>query len=618
MLVSSNNLIKPIKTETQLVKPVSFTANQLPKVSSDNLAKISMENFQAYAIPFAGKGKAEKPGKEVEANWDIDPKALQIYNKLFDKSVQIKKDQLPATWHVDPKKDLDEAVKAVKKEYQGAGLYDGNYIDWNKAGWDNLSKEPLDWEKASDLEIAAFYHAMALAETKDSTWVRRYNETNVPEFLSTYHKTAKFGQLKEYYDYLLDLKAIGINKHPEIGKPSFLDKPVLDEKGNFNLEFCVFDTETTGIDKSLDGDRIVQLGAVKVGKDGVKGNTAVSQFINPEMPIPEGASNVHHITDEMVADKPKMEEVLNDFLNRYLKDQLLVAYNASFDIPMLNNSIQRYNTEAVSKEHEKAMALTLDPFILIQRIHPFVGASKKLSEQYKYLFARNMEGAHDALDDVKGTVDVLKYCCYYLQEHANRPLTVKDLLTFQFGGKVDGLDLQLSKRGYDQTKSFKTSYRLDALVVKNFFDGYLITETSSRKKTNRNVISDLKPIIGEDNAQKLWALRQTDPDSRIKSRDTMEAKLESLEDPLQPYNGMSVEEIIDVIIDKSKYYINNRPVEVWRKNTRTDHLYYGNDLPDVKIIKKVMAERKIEDAKYDGAEGRDLETILKEMESEKA
>ena len=585
MLVTNNN-IPNVQLHKKLSAPEATFKGSISS-QPETLAKATAENHQAYALSFLAR-------KKVRPN-----------------------NVIPDTYKINGK-EIEDVVLRIDKEYQGKGLFDKKthqIIDWEKVGWDNLSKEPLDWAKATDDEIVAFYHALALAETKDLSWVRRYNETNVPEALATYHVTASTDSKEKFVGQLNELRTIAAGQHPKYDKPAFLDKNLINPKtGKFNLEFCVFDTETTGAQNDPNKgpvDKIIQIGAVKVGSDGeVKSNTAVSQFINPEMPINPGATKVHHITDQMVADKPVIERLLNDFINRYLKDQMLVAYNARFDIPMLNRGIDSYNVQSATDINNKPLSITMDPYIILQRIHPFIGASKKLGNMYKFLFAKNMEGAHDALDDVKGTVDVLKYCCYYLQKHANRPLTVKDVLTFQEGGKVEGLNIQLNTRGYDASKSFRTSYRLDSILVKNYHDGWLITEPAKKSRLPRPaIISNLRPLIGDENADKLFEI--ANKPNPYKDLDNFKATLKAL--GLEPFGDKNLEEIINVIVDKSKHFRNNTDVDVWRKNIRTDHLHLGNDLPDIKIIKKVMAERVVQDSKEKGATGRELNEVLKDM-----
>src|SRR5574344_1042643 len=58
----------------------------------------------------------------------------------------------------------DNVVKKVDGNYYGKGLYnEHNFIDFDKCGWENLSKNQLDITKSSDNEIYAFQHANALA-----------------------------------------------------------------------------------------------------------------------------------------------------------------------------------------------------------------------------------------------------------------------------------------------------------------------------------------------------------------------------------------------------------------------------------------------------------------------
>ena len=60
------------------------------------------------------------------------------------------------------------------------------------------------------------------------------------------------------------------------------------------------DLETTGVNISL--DRIVEIAIVKINPDGTQ--QVKRKLINPMMPIPKGASDVHGITDDMVKDAP--------------------------------------------------------------------------------------------------------------------------------------------------------------------------------------------------------------------------------------------------------------------------------------------------------------------------
>ena len=76
---------------------------------------------------------------------------------------------------------------------------------------------------------------------------------------------------------------------------------------NLNLKnpLVFFDLETTGT--NITTDRIIELAYVKVFPNGKTEEKDI--YINPGMPIPPASTAVHHITDEMVADKPLFKDV---------------------------------------------------------------------------------------------------------------------------------------------------------------------------------------------------------------------------------------------------------------------------------------------------------------------
>ena len=95
---------------------------------------------------------------------------------------------------------------------------------------------------------------------------------------------------------------------------------------SFHDTFVVFDIETTGKNKKF--HKITEIGAVKISEGRIVDR--FSQLINPERPIPYNITKLTGISDDMVADKPTIEEVLPDFLE-FCKDAVLVAHNAEFD-----------------------------------------------------------------------------------------------------------------------------------------------------------------------------------------------------------------------------------------------------------------------------------------------
>ncbi len=95
----------------------------------------------------------------------------------------------------------------------------------------------------------------------------------------------------------------------------------------------VLDTETTGLDSS-EGHRIIEIGCVEIINRRLTGNN-YHQYVNPEREIDEGAVDVHGMTKESLADKPRFRDVVPDFLE-YVKGAQLVIHNAPFDVGFLN------------------------------------------------------------------------------------------------------------------------------------------------------------------------------------------------------------------------------------------------------------------------------------------
>ena len=109
-------------------------------------------------------------------------------------------------------------------------------------------------------------------------------------------------------------------------------------KLNLTKDLVIFDVETTGV--SVFADKIVQIAILKVFADG-RPNISKCRFVNPECHIPEAATKIHHITDEMVKDSPTFKQIAKGLLN-LIGDADFLTYNGNrFDIPMLMQHFSR-------------------------------------------------------------------------------------------------------------------------------------------------------------------------------------------------------------------------------------------------------------------------------------
>jgi DNA polymerase III subunit epsilon len=98
------------------------------------------------------------------------------------------------------------------------------------------------------------------------------------------------------------------------------------------------DTETTGLDPKL-GHRIIEVAGVEAIDRRLTGNN-FHRYVNPEREIDAGASAVHGITAEFLADKPKFAEI-GEALAEFLENATLVIHNAAFDVGFLEAEFTR-------------------------------------------------------------------------------------------------------------------------------------------------------------------------------------------------------------------------------------------------------------------------------------
>lgn len=153
------------------------------------------------------------------------------------------------------------------------------------------------------------------------------------------------------------------------------------------------DLETTGV--SLSTDRIVEIAIIKLLPDNSR--QVKRKLINPQMPIPASASEIHGITDEMVASAPTFKQVANE-IKMYIDNCDLGGYNSNrFDIPILMEEFLRSGLE---------VDLSNRRMVDVQHIF-YTMEPRTLSAAYKFFCNKEMVNAHSAEADVEATIDVL-------------------------------------------------------------------------------------------------------------------------------------------------------------------------------------------------------------------
>ena len=172
----------------------------------------------------------------------------------------------------------------------------------------------------------------------------------------------------------------------------FEDKPIYNDN-IMNNTFVVFDIETTGLDPET--CEITEIGAVKVVGGVIKERFA--SFVKPKGKIPKEVQQLTHITDEMVANAPSVEDVLQDFYD-FTRGCVISGYNIiGFDMNFIRKAAQKCGLKFDND--------LLDTLI-VARTSGLRVSNYKLGTVVSAL-GITLEGAHRAYNDAHATAQVL-------------------------------------------------------------------------------------------------------------------------------------------------------------------------------------------------------------------
>ncbi|MBO6758103.1 MAG: DNA polymerase III subunit epsilon [Roseibium sp.] len=157
-----------------------------------------------------------------------------------------------------------------------------------------------------------------------------------------------------------------------------------------------FDTETTGLNPR-GGDRLVEIGGVELINH-VPTGKSFHVYINPERDMPVEAFNVHGLSEEFLADKPKFADVADRFLD-FVSDATLVIHNASFDMGFINMELERAARRVILN------AQVLDTLELARRKHP-MGPNSLDALCARYGIDNSRRTKHGALLDAELLAEV--------------------------------------------------------------------------------------------------------------------------------------------------------------------------------------------------------------------
>ena len=174
----------------------------------------------------------------------------------------------------------------------------------------------------------------------------------------------------------------------------------------------MLDFETTGVDPLK--DRIVTIGLVLVDSVGTQYGLpgSYSATVNPGIPIPTGASDIHGVTTEIakregVPPREALQELYDRLQAIHTFGWPLLMFNAPYDWTMLRAELMRNGMPWEPWLDEIPL---LDPLVIDRKMDRFRKGGRKLKDMADH-YGVWLPHAHDAWFDCTATADVMRAIC---------------------------------------------------------------------------------------------------------------------------------------------------------------------------------------------------------------
>jgi DNA polymerase-3 subunit epsilon len=184
-----------------------------------------------------------------------------------------------------------------------------------------------------------------------------------------------------------------------------------------------FDLETTGVSSFRDSP--VSYGFVEHRRD-ANGTLTLSEgaYVNPGVSIPAGASAIHGITDEMVADAPLLVETIEYLAEKissiWSEGGVIVGMNVGYDLTMVDVLCRRLELPAL--EERSSVGPVMDILVLDRHFDKWRKGKRKLTDLSNH-YGVTLGSAHIASADAEASLEVFEAMLVKYPEIARIPLT---------------------------------------------------------------------------------------------------------------------------------------------------------------------------------------------------
>ncbi|MGC1951624.1 MAG: DNA polymerase III subunit epsilon [Gammaproteobacteria bacterium] len=161
----------------------------------------------------------------------------------------------------------------------------------------------------------------------------------------------------------------------------------------------VLDTETTGLDP-LQGHRIIEIGCREIINRRLT-ERYFHHYLQPDQRIDPGAMEIHGISNEFLADKPRFGDIAADLIG-FLQGAEVIIHNAPFDVGFIDHELKRLGGRWTRLQD---YCTILDTLLLARQRHP--GQKNSLDALCKrYKVDNSQRDLHGALLDAEILADL--------------------------------------------------------------------------------------------------------------------------------------------------------------------------------------------------------------------
>ena len=193
--------------------------------------------------------------------------------------------------------------------------------------------------------------------------------------------------------------------------------------------FVCIDCETTGLDPQQ--DKVIEVAVVSFDLESLFDQ--FDSLIDPDCVIPESSIEIHHITQEMVAGKPKIVEVIPQIL-QIIGKKTIIGHGVKFDIELIALAAERAGMECRIRHN---------PTIDTLRLARLYGDSPSNAlATLGVHFNVPSDGSHRAKSDVMVNIEVFKHLSKKfkttekLHEALSRPILLKNMPLGKHKGRL--------------------------------------------------------------------------------------------------------------------------------------------------------------------------------------